>query len=39
MDLMDFFEAVSLNVQKITHRILGRARHIPFKAKTDNARA
>jgi len=25
MELVDFFGAVHLNVQKITHRILGRA--------------
>lgn len=32
---MDFFEAILLNVQKITHGILGKARHFTLKSETD----
>lgn len=36
--LVDFFEAVHLNVGKITHRVLGKARHSTFKSLTDGIR-
>lgn len=34
-DLVDLFEAVRLNVQKITHTILGKPGHFTLKAETD----